>query len=265
MCYYDGLVDSHAHLDALAGEGIDTKISLSEAARNGVVGILDVGVLPSDLDERRSQFGGYPIVRFASGLHPGNTADTDLEPELAILQRQLEQGGLVAVGEIGLDFHYTGDKRRQQAAFARQVAMASTHNLPAIVHNREAEDAITAVLAKHRPGGVMHCFSQSVEFCRRCLDLGMYISFAGNVTFPKAAGIRDAARYVPDDRLLVETDCPALSPVPVRGRPNHPGHLGFTVELIAEVRGVTPVRVVQLTSTNAAVCFGISAWRAALS
>jgi TatD DNase family protein len=264
--YYPQTVDSHCHLDALRAAGFEVPELLSEAARMGVIGILDVGTLPGDLERRRVCFGNVPFVRFASGLHPGNVGDADMVGELRTLRKQARAGAITAVGEIGLDY-YRGveNKADQLHALVAQVEIAREFDLPVVIHNRDADTDVVTVLGEYRPSGVMHCFGQSVEFCRSCLDLGMYISFAGNVTFRNATDLQEVARFVPGDRLLVETDAPVLSPVPVRGRPNHIGHLGFTIEFVAQLRGGGPEELAALTAANASALFGVNSWTAGQS
>jgi TatD DNase family protein len=256
------MVDSHCHLESHADEGLDVDSLLDQVAANRIGGILDVGVVPSTLKQRQDHFGGRSFVRTASGLHPGSLSTADTAAEIDLLRTQVATGRLVAVGEIGLDFHWGDDNREQQLeALEAQIRIALGADLPVVLHNRDADDEILSVLREYRPRGVMHCFEQSVQFCRACLDLGMYVSFAGNVTFKKAEQIREAARMVPEDRLLVETDAPVLSPVPVRGRPNHSGHLGFVIDVLAGIRSSTSEQITRITATNAATLFALSAWR----
>ena len=259
--YIRGSVDSHCHLDSLPSADVDVGRLLTDAEEAGVLGVLDVGTVPGDLNRRMERFSDSAIVRFASGLHPGNIGSADMVAELRTLRDQTRARTVTAIGEIGLDYYRGVESKPDQLhAFVTQVEIASEFGLPVVIHNRDADTDVTAVLAEYRPNGVMHCFTQSVDFCRSCLDLGMYISFAGNVTFRNATDLQEVARFVPDDRLLVETDAPVLSPTPVRGRPNHVGHLGFVIEFVAGLRDTVPEVLAAATSANAAALFGVTSW-----
>ena len=253
-----GSVDTHCHTGPMADKGLDPPAILSSVRTDGLRALIDVGLTPADLRERRGRLDRYPWIALSSGMHPSEIRRAETGPMLDLLESQLEDGGVVAVGEIGLDYHWdTGERRDAIDLFATQVLMAVEANLPVMVHNREANIDVLEVLRRHRPRGVMHCFSQDPEFCRQCLDLDMHISFGGNLTFKGSDQIRAAAKIVPLDRLLVETDAPYLSPEPVRGRPNHPGHLGFTLRALAELRGLDIDQMSCTTSANAASLFGL--------
>lgn len=178
----------------------------------------------------------------------------------AELERQLEHHKTIALGEIGLDWYRGRDAERQQRdLFERQLLLARARNLPIIVHCRDADadvhEALRSVALER--GGIMHCFSSGYEFAVQCLDLGFMISFAGNVTYKNALLIQDAARRLPLDRILVETDAPYLAPVPMRGKTNHPGFLGHTIEVLAALRGDAPQRVAEVTGANFFRFFGL--------
>lgn len=261
--YYRGSVDSHAHLALLERKGLDARRVLEEAAAGGLGRIVDVGVSPGDLAERIERFAGDSLVAFTAGLHPTAVDPSTVEAELCALERLLAErhadpqpGRIVAIGELGLDFYWSDEHRElQEEALVRQWELARRHSLPVIVHNRDSEEAMLAALRRHAPTGVMHCFSQDAAYCRACLDLGLFVSFSGNLTYKRSGPIREAAALVPDDRLLVETDSPYLSPQVVRGTANHPGHLGFVVEELARVRGTSPERIAELTAQNAVRLF----------
>lgn len=252
-----GSVDTHCHLVPLKEEGFDVEAELPNWFAAGMHRIIDVGLCPDDLQHRRETLGEEAIL-FTSGIHPSQIERPDLGTQMELLISQVDNGLPIAVGEIGLDYHWdTGERTAAIRVFERQVEIATGAGLPVIVHNRNADDDVLAVLRNARPRGVMHCFSQDPAFCHACLDLGMHISFGGNITFKRSESIVESARIVPDDRLLVETDSPYLSPEPVRGRPNHPGHLGFTIERLAQIRGTTLDAVRRATTDNAVGLFGM--------
>jgi TatD DNase family protein len=195
-------------------------------------------------------------VRFAFGVHPHQAHEwPDAGAAAGIVRRRFESDVLTrAVGEIGLDYHYEFSPRDvQRRVFAEQVALAREIGRPVVIHTRDAEaDTFEILQAEGRGGvtGVFHCFTGDAAMARRALDLGFSISFAGIVTFPRAASLRDAAALVPDDRLLVETDSPFLAPVPHRGTRNEPAHVARVLEAVAAVRGVPPERLDEVTSAN---------------
>ncbi|MBU8913824.1 MAG: TatD family hydrolase, partial [Spirochaetales bacterium] len=224
----------------------------------GLRGLIDVGISPDDLAERQARLVGNDWIALTSGLHPSQATRPDRAAMLDLLASQAADGGIVAVGEIGLDYHWdTGKRADAMDLFDAQLAIAEDADLPVVIHNREADNDVLDLLRRRRPRGVMHCFSQTPEFCRRCLDLDLYISFGGNLTFKGSGPIRESVAIVPLDRLLVETDAPYLSPVPVRGRPNHPAHLGFTLRAMAEQRSLDVTELATATARNAIRLFGL--------
>jgi len=191
-------------------------------------------------------------VRFATGVHPhaaGSFAGRPVEAG-ATTEAQAQAFAAVGVGEIGLDYHYDYAPRDvQREVFAAQLAMAKRLGRPVIIHTREATDDTFEVLGQAGDvRGVFHCFTGDAAMARRALDIGFHLSFSGIVTFPSAGSIREAAKLVPDDRLLVETDSPYLAPVPFRGKRNEPAHVARVVEAVAAVRGITPARVAEQSS-----------------
>jgi TatD DNase family protein len=192
------------------------------------------------------------------GLHPHEAGAWT--PDLAAAFREIASDDLVvAVGETGLDYHYDRAPRDvQRRAFEGQLDLARDLDLPVIIHSREAADDTLAILRAKRPRrGVMHCFSGDTAMARAVLDLGLHISIAGPVTFPKSEGLRTVAAMVPDDRLLLETDAPYLSPVPLRGQRNEPAHIAHTAREVARVRGVALEDVARMTTLNARLLLGL--------
>lgn len=253
------LVDSHAHIDARVYDR-DRDEVVARAEEAGVNLIINAG---SDLKASGAAVGlgeRYAGVFIAVGIHPHNAArvkDGDLEA-LAQLSRGPK---VVAIGEIGLDFYRNLSPRETQIeVFRRQLELAQRLDLPVIIHSRDAGEEVFAILAEwagrcqSRPLGVLHCFSGDMELAERYIDLGFLISIAGPVTYSSSSAA-DVARRVPLDRLLIETDCPYLAPVPHRGRRNEPGYLPLVSERIGRIRGVPPAEVAAKTTQNAVHLF----------
>jgi len=246
-----GLVDSHCHLDdARFNEDREQVIERARAA--GVARLMAIGTGngPPDLEVAVRLAERYPFMYATVGVHPHDASKA--APETFEHLRELARHPKVlAIGEIGLDYHYDLSPRDvQRAVFARQVGLAAETGKPIVIHTREAWPDTLAALAGWRRGGVMHCFTGGEREAREALALGFHLSFGGVLTFPKAGEVRQAARIVPDDRLLVETDCPYLAPVPHRGKRNEPAFLVETVKQLAAVRETTPEQLGELTSAN---------------
>jgi TatD DNase family protein len=203
----------------------------------------------------------YDNVFATVGIHPhdASTVGDDTIAEIRALARAPK---VVAVGETGLDYHYDNSPRPQQrAAFRRFVALARELALPLVVHLREADDDAAAILGEeqaHELGGVIHCFSGDAASARTFLDLGFHLSFSGVLTFPTAAPVREAARLVPADRLMVETDAPFLAPVPYRGRRNEPALVAQTAAALAEIRGQSLEEIAHRTHANTTRLFRLA-------
>ncbi len=237
-------LDSHAHLEE-QHFGSDLNSILQRAQAAGVKVILAVG--NGSLGQERhlesiANAAKYDFLYSAVGVHPHEAGDCDerfLE-QLKILARQEKK--VVAWGEIGLDYHYDFSPRRvQQQVFEKQLQAAHDLGLPVVVHSREAEADTLEMLRPwvgSRPWGVLHCFSGGKDFAQKGLDLGMYLSFSGIITFKKAQELRDIASCVPVESLLVESDCPYLAPVPHRGKRNEPAWVTETTALLAQLRGM---------------------------
>ena len=253
-----GSIDTHCHTGPMIRKGLAAEQLLRDAHDLGLRALIDVGISPDDLSERQARLAGIDWIAFTSGLHPSQVTRCDRAEMLDLLASQVTDGGIVAVGEIGLDYHWdSGERADAMDLFDAQLAIAVQANLPVVIHNREADDDVLDLLRRRRPRGVMHCFSQTPEFCRCCLDLDLFISFGGNLTFKGSGPIRESAAMVPLDRLLVETDAPYLSPEPVRGRPNHPAHLGFTLRAMAKQRSLDLTELAGATAQNALRLFGL--------
>ncbi|HET9480479.1 MAG TPA: TatD family hydrolase [Candidatus Polarisedimenticolia bacterium] len=250
--------DSHAHLSMAAFEG-DLADALERARQAGVTRIMTCATSMADARANLQIAQGHGLMASA-GFHPHQAKHLDAAA-LAELEALLDaSAGIAAVGEVGLDFHYDYSPRDVQVeAFRSQIRLARRFGLPLIVHCRNAREQLRRLLVEEgagETGGVLHCFSEDAEFAGVCLDLGFYISFSGIVTFGTAGAIREAARTVPLDRLLVETDAPYLAPVPYRGRRNEPAHVVQTARFVAGLRGVPIEAIAQATSRNFDTLFG---------
>src|SRR5437763_5132330 len=255
-------VDSHAHID---GEEFDADRDevVARAREAGVRAILNVGTgdpHAGNLERAVAVAEKYGGVYAAVGVHPHDARLYDEVAEGRLLGIIRRGPPVVALGEIGLDYHYDNSPRDvQRDVFAAQLRLARAEGLPVIIHAREADEDTASILRREMSGaaagGVMHCFGGGPALAEAALELGFMISFAGNVTFKKAENLRDVARTVPLGRLLVETDCPFLAPVPLRGRRNEPAFVVETARFLARLRGVGPEELGRITSENFARLF----------
>ena len=236
------MIDSHCHLADEAFQGdLDATIARAmDAGLSSALCILSAGDEAEGERARRVR-DRWAAVRFATGVHPHNAGSFAGRPDEAARVAQVHAASFdaCAVGEIGLDYHYDFAPRPvQRDVFVAQLQLALKLDLPVIVHTREATDDTFAVLREGGPAlrGVFHCFTGDAVMVKRALDIDFHVSFAGIVTFPKAADIREAAKIVPGDRLLIETDSPYLAPVPHRGKRNEPAYVARVLEALAAVR-----------------------------
>ena len=239
--------DTHAHFECEPGE---IAAQLARARDAGVTRLMAVGG-SSALNR-----GVAAAASLAEGVAVWRAIGWDRD-QVAAETPPLDYAGIDAVGEIGLDYH-EGDATRdaQRELFARQLETARAAGLPVVIHTREADDDTLAILREVPSRGIIHCFTGSPEFCRRLLDLGFHVSISGIVTFRLADNVRASARVVPDDRLLVETDCPFLAPVPLRGRTNEPAFVVHTLRFLAALRGIAVEALAERTSANALALLG---------
>jgi len=246
------LVDSHCHLDDSKFDQ-DREQTIQRALDAGVDHLLAIGTGngPPDLEAAIRLADRYPFMYATVGVHPHDAAKATAETwkQLATLAAHPK---VLAIGEIGLDYHYDFSPRPVQGeAFAAQLGIARNAGKPIVIHTREAwDDTLNALRQSWPGGGIMHCFTGDAAQARQALDLGFHLSFGGVITFPKAEAVREAARLAPEDRILVETDSPYLAPVPHRGKRNEPAFMVETVRRLAEVRGVTPEHIAAITSRN---------------
>ena len=256
------MIDSHCHL---AGEeyASDLPDVVARATAAGVSGALVILSATDRAEGERATrvHAAWPAVRFSIGIHPHHAGDhaDDLDRSLASLEAELAAHGAVAIGEIGLDYHYDFSPREaQQEVFRRQLALARRRELPVVIHTREATDDTFAILRAEASGlrVVFHCFTGDTAMATTALEMGAWLSFAGIVTFPRAIELREVARMVPADRYLVETDSPYLAPVPFRGKRNEPAHVARVVATLAELRGQTADQVAAQVTANFSAVFG---------
>ena len=261
------LFDTHAHfwderfLDELGDAELDRL--LRQLLHSTVPHIVNVATDPESAELCVEQAERYPGMLTALGIHPTDGQRlSDPEFPLWEIETMLRDPAshAVAVGEIGLDYHYDDtDKPRQQALFRAQMAMAEQLSLPVIIHDRDAHgDCLAIVREFPNVRGIFHSYSGSAEMARELVSLGYYISFSGTVSFTNAERVRAAAAAVPHDRLLIETDCPYLAPHPHRGKLNHSGHLTFTNKALAAAVGLAPEECAAVTYENACRVFGLT-------
>lgn len=250
----NNIYDSHAHYDSEAFDE-DREELLNSLPSKGICGIVNCA---SDLETAKvclELSEKYDFVYAACGVHP-HEAEKAPAGYIDILRTMLDEKKCVAVGEIGLDYHYDFSPRdKQLKIFEEQVALAVERNMPVIIHDREAHEDTMKVLLKYKPRGVIHCFSGSAEMAKEVLKLGMYIGLGGACTFKNARKPLEVAAVVPDDRLLIETDCPYMTPVPFRGQRNDSSFIPYTAQVLAQVRNTTPETVLEITRKNANALF----------
>lgn len=246
-------IDSHCHLN-YKGLVEDQQGVLDRARAAGVEAMLNISTRASEWDDVVGLAEREADVWASIGVHP-HDADTHPDVETATLVERARHPRIVGIGETGLDFYYDkSDRDRQRTSFRNHIAAARETGLPLIVHTRDAEedtaDILSEEMAKGAYTGVIHCFTASADFARKALDLGLYISISGIVTFKNAKDLQDTARWLPLDRLLIETDSPFLSPVPHRGRPCEPAYVADTARFLADLRGETLEQLSSATSAN---------------
>jgi TatD DNase family protein len=258
-------IDSHAHIDGKEYDG-DRDEVLTRAREAGVCAILNVGTgepRSGSLERAVEVAEKYEDVYAAIGVHPHDARLFDDEAEQRIERLVRQSARVIAWGEIGLDYHYDNSPRdAQREVFTRQLRLALEVNLPVVIHSREADEDTVDILRAEGNGaklqrGVMHCFGGSLRMMEQVVELGFMISFAGNVTFKKAEELREVARHVPMERLLIETDCPYLTPVPFRGRRNEPALVVEVARFLAELHGMTTEELGRLTANNFTRFFGL--------
>ena len=257
------LVDTHVHLNFSTFQ--DDLEEISCAWRDaGVVRLIHSCVEPTEFSGIQALADRFPELSFAVGLHPLDVEKWGDHTAAEILALARSDARVVAIGETGLDFYKADNQAQQRLVFEAQLAIAQSLNLPVIIHCRDAAaqmaDWLGAFFAQRGSlKGVMHCWSGTPEETQWFLDLGLHVSFSGIVTFKNAAQVHASAQMVPSDRLLIETDCPFLAPVPKRGdRRNQPAYVRYVAERVAQLRGVSVEAIAQQTTANACQLFNLS-------
>ncbi len=245
-----GLVDTHCHLQSERFSG--DRDAVLQASLDVLDWIVVIGDDIPSSEEALSLLG--PRVFGVVGMHPYYAKDCD-EATFVRLREMAQRPEVIALGEMGLDyFNEYSPRDRQADAFRTQLDLACELDMPIVIHNREADEDCYAILAEYAPrlaGCIMHCFGSGPDYARKFLDLGFYISFAGNVTFKKAVDLQEAAKVVPLDRLLVETDAPFLAPVPLRGKRCEPHFVSHTADFLADLKGIDRETLAKATTANA--------------
>ncbi len=241
------IFDTHAHF---TGTPEETAAAIARAKEAGVAAIMAAG------GDAKANAGVHDAI---AASPEGVVGAVGYDRESIDDERPpLDYSGMKAAGEMGLDYFYDPDSRdRQIALFEEQIAAAAELGLPAIIHTRSADDDTINILKASAARAVIHCFTGSRQFCRKLLDLGAYVSISGIVTFKSADNVREVATYIPDDRLLIETDSPFLAPTPMRGKPNEPQYLVHTAKFLAALRGKDFGQFAQMTFKNGQAAFGL--------
>jgi len=246
-------IDSHCHLDRLNLSLYDNQLAnvVQAAKAEKVDKLLCVSVTLEDFPAMLEKTKDFDNVLVSCGTHPLNQDDAVSEQQLYALA---DQKSVIAIGETGLDYHYAPEtKALQLDSFKKHIRVAKALKKPLIIHTREAQqDTLDMLIAEgaSEVGGILHCFTESWDMARKALELGFYISFSGIVTFKSASALREVAKLVPDDRLLIETDAPYLAPVPHRGKENQPAYVVEVAKHLASIRGQSVETIAKLTTDN---------------
>ena len=273
MNYYSSLIDTHSHCNMMVKKDFDRLLTLSEVAavqaiideslQKHVVHLINVGTsLPESLN-CITLAQTYSQISASIGIHPNDCTTqwkSDVQ-QLAQLCKEKEKNKIVAIGECGMDFHYPDyDVQRQQDAFKTQIELALSHNLPLVIHTRQAPDETLRCLEQFKDAqlrGVIHCFSEDLSFAHEALQLGFVLGIGGTITYPKNTVLRSVVETVGLDNIILETDAPFLPPQALRGKQNSPAHISIIAEFIAQLLNVTPELVAQKTTENAVNIFNL--------
>lgn len=247
---YQNIFDTHSHYDDEKFNP-DREAILNNLQSQGVSLVVSCGC---DIDSTQFNFDlaqKYDYIYFAAGFHPENLQGATLD-DLKIIEKFAQNKKCVAIGEIGLDYHWMDSpKEVQREFFEAQIELAKKLDIPVIVHDRDAHGDTLDILKSTKPKGVVHCFSGSREMAREIIRLGMYIGLNGVVTFPNARKSLEVVKEIPIERLVLETDCPYLAPTPVRGKRNDSSNIPYIAEKISEVLGIDAQELLDITNNNA--------------
>lgn len=248
------IFDTHAHYDDERFDGMRDGL-LESMHQNGVSGIVTCGCDKTSSEAALLLAEKYSFVYAALGIHPCNIDSGTTVDDIRHLAAHKK---CVAIGEIGLDYYWEPEKKDKQIEiFEQQLILAKELDLPVLVHDREAHEDTLNILLKHKPKGVLHCFSGSVETAKQLVDIGMYIGVGGVVTFKNARKLPEVVAAIPDNRLLLETDCPYLAPEPYRGKLCHSGLIALTAKKVAEIRNTSSENILNLSMQNAKSLFNL--------
>jgi TatD DNase family protein len=247
------LIDSHCHLDYFTP--LELPLVLERAHAAGVAEMVTIGTTLAQSEKLPAITEAYPGIWCTVGIHPHHAAEAPI-PEPETLAAMTRHPRVIGIGESGLDYFYDRSPRDVQADnFRANIRAAQMAEVPLAIHARDADDDIATILREETIRGgqfafLLHCFSSSRALAEAALELGGFVSFSGILTFPRSVELREVARDIPLDRLLVETDSPYLAPVPFRGKRNEPGYVGHTAKVLADLRGMTPDALADLTTSN---------------
>ncbi len=252
------IVDSHCHLDMLEEhDSIDNIIN--RAQESGVKYLQTICTRLDQLDKVIAITAKHKNVFASAGVHPSEVSSSKSEvvTDQQLLDLCNKHKKIIGIGETGLDYYYNKDKQQlenQRQSFAQHIIASQQNQLPVIVHTRDAEEDSATIIKEHMKQkqfpALIHCFTASADFARQMLDLGLYISISGIVTFKNAKDLQEIVKFIPLERILVETDSPYLAPVPMRGKTNEPSYTKYVVEYIAELKGLSAEKVAQTTTDN---------------
>lgn len=251
------MIDTHSHINMIEGISLDEIIK--NAFDNGIDKIIVPSAYPADMENIMDLVNKYDNVYGMLGIHPSEVKSWD-DSFIEKIKNYAKNSKIAAIGEIGLDYYW--DKSfndLQKEVFIKQIKLANELNLPIDIHDREAHKDTYDIIQEHNNGSkvIMHCFSGSVEFARECVKAGFYLGIGGVVTFKNAVKMKEVAKDIPLERILLETDAPYLTPVPFRGKENQPAYVKYVAEEIASLRGISVEEVAQITTENAKTIFNI--------
>ena len=254
------LADSHAHIE-MDSYDKDRDLIIQRAREHNLKLIITIGFNIKESKRAVNIANKYELIYAAVGIHPHDAKEVTEESYINLTKIVKENNKVVAMGEMGLDYHYNNSPQDvQKKVFKEQIILAKELKKPIVIHSREAEKDTLEIITQekaYKNQGIMHCFSGSYELAKKYLDMGFYISFAGPITFPKAINLQNLVKKIPLDRILIETDCPYLSPQPFRGKRNEPAYVTYVAEKIAELKNLNIEEVAETTFKNTREVFGI--------